>query len=284
MTLLNIHNLSHSYHRGGLLRRATSKSVLRDISMQLNEAECVGLIGASGSGKSTLARLLMGLEQPTAGRVVFIDEDVWRLRGTAATRFQRDVQMVFQDALSAFNPQRTVGWSIGEPLRYLTSMNRSQQTQRIIELLQSVNLRPEYAERLPHELSGGQLQRAAIARALAVEPKLVILDEALSNLDRLLQLEVLGLLARLHRQQGTTFLLITHDLSLVQHLCQRALLLVDGKIVEDRLVQPGIRFHHPVGQQFEKAVLPARPIRPMYEGLKTHAPEFLALQECSSVL
>ncbi|MEG5262841.1 ATP-binding cassette domain-containing protein [Pseudomonas sp. JDS28PS106] len=255
MSLLRAQDLAHGYTRGGLLSRKQRVQVLRDLDLDLREGESVGLLGASGSGKSTLARLLMGVERPEQGRILFRDG-----RAEAGGQaFLRAVQMVFQDAPSAFNPRFSVGWSIAEPLRHLRGLDVQACAQRVAGLLEQVQLDPADADKLPLQLSGGQLQRAGIARALAAEPRLIILDEALSNLDRTLQLHMLELLTELRERLGTAFLLITHDLSLVRYFCQRVLLLADGSIVEDRAVTPGMRFAHPAGQLLEAAVLPGEP-------------------------
>lgn len=259
MSLLQVHRLGHRYRTGGLLRQRGWLQVLADIELSLQAGESVGLLGSSGSGKSTLARLLLGLERPSEGRVTFAGQDVSQLRGEPARAFQRTVQLVFQDAPGAFNPQRSIAWSIAEPLRHLTRLGEAQRRQRTLELLEQMGLRSEHAERLPRELSGGQLQRANIARALAVSPRLVVLDEALSNLDRVLQLQLLQRLEALRRDSGTAFVLISHDLSLVRFFCQRVVLLDGGRIVEDRPVTPDLDFVHPVGRQLQAAVLPSAP-------------------------
>lgn len=255
MSILRAHNLHHGYTSGGILTRKHHVQVLRGLSLELNDGQSLGLLGGSGSGKSTLARLLMGIEQPAQGEIFF--------NGAALQpgdqQFLRTVQIVFQDALSAFNPQRTIGWSIAEPLRHLRGLSASACRTRVVELLQQVQLSPGDAEKLPSQMSGGQLQRVGIARALAAEPRLIILDEALSNLDRVLQVQMLDLLAGLRSRLGTTFVLITHDLSLVQNFCQRVIVLAEGIIVEDHPVVPGMRFTHPAGRELQAAVLPAEP-------------------------
>lgn len=261
MSLLQVQQLSHRYRTGGLLRKRGWLQVLDGIDLQLQAGESIGLLGCSGSGKSTLARLLLGLETPSQGQVTFAGQAVSQLRGEPARAFQRTVQLVFQDAPGAFNPQRSIGWSIAEPLRHLSDLSEAAQRLRAIELLEQMGLHAEHAERLPQQLSGGQLQRANIARALAISPKLVVLDEALSNLDRVLQLQLLQRLDALRRDNGTAFLLISHDLSLVRYFCQRVVVLDAGRIVEDRAVEGELSFEHPAGRQLQAAVLPVRPAR-----------------------
>ncbi len=261
MSLLHVHQLSHRYRTGGLLHKRGWLQVLDGIDLELQAGQSLGLLGSSGSGKSTLARLLLGLEKPSQGEVTFAGQAVSQLRGESARAFQRTVQLVFQDAPGAFNPQRSIGWSIAEPLRHLSNLDQPARRTRAVELLEQMGLRAEHAERLPQQLSGGQLQRASIARALAISPKLVVLDEALSNLDRVLQLQLLQRLEALRRDHGTAFLLITHDLSLVRYFCQRVVVLDAGRMVEDRLINGNLSFVHPVGQQLQAAVLPERPTK-----------------------
>ncbi|MDH0043925.1 nickel import ATP-binding protein NikE [Pseudomonas juntendi] len=261
MSLLHAHDLSHRYRTGGLLHKRAWLQVLDGIDLQLHAGESLGLLGSSGSGKSTLARLLLGLETPSQGLVTFAGQPVNQLRGEQARAFQRAVQLVFQDAPGAFNPQRSIGWSIAEPLRHLSTLNETARHARVVELLEQMGLGAEHAATLPQQLSGGQLQRANIARALAISPKLVVLDEALSNLDRVLQLQLLQRLQALRRDKGTAFVLITHDLSLVHYFCQRVVVLDAGSIVEDCTVRGDLSFEHPAGRQLQAAVLPERPTK-----------------------
>ncbi|MCI0915185.1 nickel import ATP-binding protein NikE [Pseudomonas putida] len=257
---MHAHDLSHRYHTGGLLHKRGWLQVLDSIDLQLHAGESLALLVSSGSGKSTLARLLLGLETPSQGLVTFAGQPVNQLRGEQARAFQRTVQLVFQDAPGAFNPQRSIGWSIAKPLRHLSAFNETARHARVVELLKQMGWAPS----MPQQLSGGQLQRANIARALAISPKLVVLDEALSNLDRVLQLQLqlqLQLLQRLQalrRDKGTAFVLITHDLSLVHYFCQRVVVLDAGSIVEDCTVRGDLSFEHPAGKQLQAAVLPER--------------------------
>ena len=257
MSFLQIRDVSHGYTAGGLFSKRHRVDVLRGLNLDLIEGQNLGLLGSSGSGKSTLARLLMGLESPDQGTVTFRSAP---LTGPGKG-FLQQVQMVFQDALSAFNPQRSIAWSIAEPLRHLAGMGEVACKARVEQLLRQVKLLPCDGDKIPTQLSGGQLQRAGIARALSVAPKLIILDEALSNLDRVLQVQILELLADIRRESGTGFVLITHDLSLIKHFCQRVVVLAEGMLVEDREVTPHLYFEHPAAAQLQAAVLPARPRR-----------------------
>lgn len=255
MSLIQVSNLSHGYAAGGLFSKRHRVQVLRQLSLELHAGQSLGLLGGSGSGKSTLARLLMGLETADEGSIHFNGHVLQGLNPL----FLQQVQMVFQDALSAFNPQRSIGWSIAEPLRHLSQLNAESCKARVEQLLQQVSLVASDIDKLPAQLSGGQLQRAGIARALAVGPQLIILDEALSNLDRVLQVQILDLLADVRRESGTAFLLITHDLSLVQRFCQRVVVLADGSLVEDQAVTAQMRFTHPTARALQDAMLPAMP-------------------------
>lgn len=255
MSFLQVEGIRHGYTAGGMFSKRHRVEVLQGLNLELIEGQNLGLLGSSGSGKSTLARLLMGLETPEQGRIIFRGEP---LKGPDKP-FLQQVQMVFQDALTAFNPQRSIGWSIAEPLRHLAQMSEQACKNRVDALLLQVKLLPADGDKLPAQLSGGQLQRAGIARALSVAPKLIILDEALSNLDRVLQVQILELLTDIRRESGTGFLLITHDLSLVKHFCQRVVVLAEGTLVEDREVTPHLYFEHPAACVLQDAVLPARP-------------------------
>ncbi|KQB53907.1 nickel import ATP-binding protein NikE [Pseudomonas endophytica] len=255
MNFIQVRNVSHGYTAGGFFSKRHKVQVLKGLDLDLQAGQSLGLLGSSGSGKSTLARLLMGLETPDQGSIEFEGQP---LQGLNPLFLQR-VQMVFQDAISAFNPLRSIGWSIAEPLRHLSEMSSDSIKARVEQLLQQVKLSPGDIEKLPAQLSGGQLQRAGIARALAVNPQMIILDEALSNLDRVLQVQILDLLAEVRRESGTGFLLITHDLSLVRRFCQRVVVLAEGKLVEDRAVTPLLRFAHPAALTLQDAVLPAMP-------------------------
>ncbi|WP_142846596.1 nickel import ATP-binding protein NikE [Telmatospirillum sp. J64-1] len=259
MTLLAAEKVGRTYRNGGLLGRGGDyKTVLSEVSLSLAAGESLALLGPSGSGKSTLARLLLGLESPSSGRITFRNQPLQGLRGEDWQAFRRAVQVVFQDSLSAVNPRHRVGRIVAEPLRHLTKLNPAQQAARVAEVLELVGLSPEDADKLPGQMSGGQVQRVCIARALAPEPAVIILDEAVSNLDLVMQIQVLDLLASL-RRLGTAFVFITHDLRLVPRLCDRVAVLEEGRIVEEQAVTRGFRLSSDAGRRLQEAVLPARP-------------------------
>ncbi|HFT6600806.1 TPA: nickel import ATP-binding protein NikE [Klebsiella oxytoca] len=252
MTLLTASTITHHY---------PDFKVLTEVSLALKSGETVALLGRSGCGKSTLARLLVGLESPTQGRICWRGEPLSRLNRAKQKAFRRDIQMVFQDAISAVNPRKTVREILREPMRHLLSLTKAEQLARASEMLRAVDLDDSVLNKRPPQLSGGQLQRICLARALTVEPKLLILDEAVSNLDLVIQASVIRLLKKLQQQFGTACLFITHDLRLVERFCQRVMVMDDGKIVEIQTVGEALTFSSDAGRVLQNAVLPAFPVR-----------------------
>ncbi|CAM6346036.1 nickel import ATP-binding protein NikE [Citrobacter sedlakii] len=261
MTLLSVSALSHQYAHANLGGKHPHQAVLNDISLNLQSGETVALLGRSGCGKSTLARLLVGLESPTQGSVSWRGEPLATLNRAKQKAFRRDIQMVFQDAISAVNPRKTVCEILREPMRHLLSLSKADQLARVREMLNAVDLDVSLLNKRPPQLSGGQLQRVCLARALVVEPKLLILDEAVSNLDLVLQAGVIRLLKKLQQQFGTACLFITHDLRLVERFCQRVMVMDDGRIVETQIVGETLTFSSEAGRVLQNAVLPAFPVR-----------------------
>ncbi|EPK7360990.1 nickel import ATP-binding protein NikE [Kluyvera ascorbata] len=251
MTILSASTVSQHY---------SGIRVLNDVSMALQNGETVALLGRSGCGKSTLARLLVGLESPAQGHVCWRGEPLAKLNHARQKAFRRDIQMVFQDAISAVNPRKTVRDILREPMRHLLSLNKTEQLARASAMLRAVDLDDSVLDKRPPQLSGGQLQRVCLARALVVEPKLLILDEAVSNLDLVLQAGVIRLLKKLQQQFGTACLFITHDLRLVERFCQRVMVMDGGQIVETQRVGDKLTFTSSAGQELQNAVLPAFPL------------------------
>jgi oligopeptide/dipeptide ABC transporter ATP-binding protein len=204
-----------------------------DVDLAVQARTTLGLVGESGSGKSTVARLLLRLLRPTAGRVLLGGEDITGLRGTQLRVQRRRMQLVFQDPYSSFDPLASIGSSIGEALTVHTHLNRLMRERRTAELLDKVRLPAAFASRRPRELSGGQLQRAAIARALATEPELLALDEPLSSLDVATQVQIVELLGDLQDDVGVAYLFISHDLNLVRSLSHRVAVMYLGRVVEE---------------------------------------------------
>jgi len=229
MSVITLDNVTKSYGRGGFFRRQERIPVLRGVSLSLAAGECLGLVGRSGSGKSTLGRIVLGLEGPDTGSISILGQDVTGVR-TLPPAMRRAVQVVFQDAIGSTNPRMTAGEIIAEPLRNFDKLSGSRLKERIAELLEQVGLSPDDAAKLPGRFSGGQLQRICIARALAPSPRVIVLDEAVSSLDMLIQARILDLLDSLRTRLGTAYLFVTHDLRLVRRFCDRAFILSDGTL------------------------------------------------------
>lgn len=229
--LLEVDNLVKHYKlpRESLLQPAPVVHALQGVSFTLQPGRSLGIVGESGSGKSTLARLVMALEAPTAGRVCLLGRDLHRLPRRALRAARRDFQMVFQDPYGSLDPRMRVAGIVAEPLPPLPAGERRQ---RVAEALDAVGLRAADGEKYPHEFSGGQRQRIAIARALITRPRLIVADEPVSALDVSVQAQVLNLLQDLRTQFGVTYLFISHDLAVVDHVCDEVAVMQAGCIVE----------------------------------------------------
>ena len=232
--LLEVQNLKkHFYLRQGLWR--SEKKVLTavdDISFTINKGETFGLVGESGCGKSTAGRTILRLYDVTDGNIIFDGTDITRLSDRNLLPFRKRMQMIFQDPYASLNTRMTVAEIIGEGIDIYQLYRNSERQLRIFELLQCVGLKPEHASRYPHEFSGGQRQRIGVARALAVEPELIICDEPISALDVSIQAQVVNMLEDLQDEFGLTYLFIAHDLSMVKHISDRIGVMYLGKLVE----------------------------------------------------
>jgi peptide/nickel transport system ATP-binding protein len=230
--LLRVKGLTKEFPvRVGLMGRA-AVSAVDGVSFDVDEGTTVGIVGESGCGKSTAARLVLGLLQPDSGEIIFDGRDIAGVQGHARKSVARQMQMVFQDPYSALNPRSTIGESITFPMR-VHGVNQKQARERSAELLAQVGLAKAHSSYYPHQMSGGQRQRANIARALALNPKLVIADEAVSALDKSIQAQVLNLLSDLQDSLGLTYLFISHDLNVVQYMATRVIVMYLGQVVED---------------------------------------------------
>jgi peptide/nickel transport system ATP-binding protein len=227
-----------------------------DVDLAIPRAKTIGLVGESGSGKSTVARLLLRLVAPTSGNVLLEGVDITQVKGSRLRSLRRRMQLVFQDPYSAFDPLAPIGGSLGEALRAHTDLSRTQREARIADLLDQVRLPGSFAQRHPRELSGGQLQRAAIARALATKPELLALDEPLSSLDVATQVQMVELLGELQARLGLAYLFISHDLNLVHSLSHRVTVMYLGHIVEEGPASDV--FAHP-SHPYTQALLSASP-------------------------
>ena len=235
--ILEVTNLKKTFYKN-----KTPFTAVNEISFTLNRGECLGLVGESGCGKSTAAKMITRLLEPDSGSIPLDGEEILGQKGKKKKELYTKMQMIFQIPQDSFDPRCTLGDGIMESMRN-HGMKRKDARKRMYELLELAELDKSFASRYPHEVSGGQCQRAAIARALAVDPRILICDEATSALDVTIQAQIMDLLSRLQRDRGLSILLICHDLALVQKLCQRVLVMYKGSIIETGMTDEVIR--HP---------------------------------------
>jgi oligopeptide/dipeptide ABC transporter ATP-binding protein len=265
-TLLEVRNLKKDFPvTSGILRKTTGwVRALDRVSFHLSPGEVLGVVGETGCGKSTLGRAVLRLIEPTSGSVIFEGRNVLSFGKEELKQFRKEAQIIFQDPLASLNPRKTVRESIGEALIYHGLVkNLQEQKERVAHVLSQVGLSPDVMDRYPHQFSGGQQQRICIGRAIALNPRFLVCDEALSALDVSVQAQILELLQKLKRELSLSYLFISHDLSTVRYLCDRVMVLYLGQMMETGTVHD--LFHHPK-HTYTQALLSAIPkIHPLQQ-------------------
>lgn len=257
--VLDIRELTKHFTMGSDLfwRRRRTVRAVEKVSLKIYKGETLGLVGESGCGKTTIGRLIMRLEEPTGGNIYFNGEDVLRYRGSTLKEFRKKVQLIFQDPYTSLNPRKNAGEIVGEPLLVHDMARGRDKEEKTARLMEIVGLTREQMSRFPHEFSGGQRQRIGVARALALNPELVVADEPVSALDVSIQAQILNLLKDLQSDFNLTYLFISHDLSVIGHMSDRIAVMYLGKIVE--LAKREELFAHPL-HPYTEALLSAIPI------------------------
>jgi oligopeptide transport system ATP-binding protein len=258
--LLSVRDLrKHFAVKGGVFSREIDRVHAVDgVSFDIGQGETLGLVGESGCGKSTTGRCILRLIEPSSGEILFQGADVRQMSGETLRAMRRDMQIIFQDPYASLNPRLTVAAIVGEALQiHNLASSRRELEEKVVHLLETVGLQPDHMRRFPHEFSGGQRQRIGIARALAVEPKLIVCDEPVSALDVSIQAQVINLLEDLQEQFGLTYLFIAHDLSVVEHISTRIAVMYLGRVVE---IAPARDLYDTPLHPYSEALLSAVPI------------------------
>jgi peptide/nickel transport system ATP-binding protein len=257
--LLEVRQLHKAFPiRGGLLNRVVANvQAVHNVSFRLERGQIVGLVGESGSGKSTLGRSILRLTEPSSGEVLFEGRDILALRHSEMRDLRRKMQIVFQDPFASLDPRMTIEAIIGEALIIHNLASRKNRSAKVAELLELVGLSPDHRKRYPHQFSGGQRQRIGIARALAVDPSFIVADEPVSALDVSVQAQILNLIQDLQQRFHLTMLFISHDLLVVEHLCDQVMVMYLGRIME---IASGSRLYQRPAHPYTQALLSAAPI------------------------
>ena len=258
MSVLKADRLTKSFRRGGLWGGGISHKAVDDVTFALKGGETLAIVGESGSGKSTTARMVMRLLDADEGCVHLLGEEITSATGKALRMLRKDIQMVFQDPFASLNPRMRIVETVGEGLRvHHPEMNRQQRREKVTETLALCGIGEEALDRYPHQFSGGQRQRVGIARALIVEPKVLVLDEPVSALDVSVQAQILNLLKRIQQERNLSYLFISHDLSVIRHVADRVAVMFAGSVVEQGSVEELFEVpRHP----YTRMLLAARPI------------------------
>ncbi|MEO1492361.1 MAG: dipeptide ABC transporter ATP-binding protein [Pseudomonadota bacterium] len=258
-TLLKVENLTKHFpiYSGIFRRQSGTVKAVDGISFEIQRGETLGLVGESGCGKSTAGRTILRLYDATAGRILFDGQDIAALSGDELRNARPRMQMIFQDPQACLNPRMTVGSIIAEPLTEHGNLRAADRQTKVRELLDAVGLNPNFANRYPHEFSGGQRQRIGIARALALEPDFIVCDEPIAALDVSIQAQVVNLLEDLQEKLGLTYLFISHDLSMVRHICDRVAVMYLGRVME---LAPRELLYNTPKHPYTQALLSAVPI------------------------
>jgi ABC-type oligopeptide transport system ATPase subunit len=230
--LAHVEGLTKVFDLGGPLWNRTKLTAVKDVDLQIHAGETVGVVGESGSGKSTLLRLILGLIRPTSGRILFNGRDLWAMSRAERLELRRQMQAVFQDTASTFNPRYRLKASLLAPLEVHRIGDRRTRLERIVECLEMVGLDESFLTRHPHQLSGGQRQRVAIARAILLQPSFVLADEPTSALDVSIQAQILNLFQKTKRELALTYLFVSHNLAVIRYICDRVIVMHLGEIVE----------------------------------------------------
>jgi peptide/nickel transport system ATP-binding protein len=262
MSLLDIRNLKKHFPLGDgfLSRNKGSVKAVDGVTLSVNEGETLGLVGESGCGKSTLGRAILRLIEPTSGEVLFEDKNLLAMSGREMRDMRREMQIIFQDPYASLNPRMRVGDIVGEGLEIHKLARGKAKRDRVMELLRQVGLREDHYARYPHEFSGGQRQRIGIARALAVSPRFIVCDEPVSSLDVSIQAQIINLLQELQEKMHLTYLFISHDLRVVEHISHRVAIMYLGKVVE---IANSETIYRDAKHPYTRALLSAVPIPDM---------------------